>query len=88
MTITLELSDQVEAVLRKAWADLPRATLESLAAEGYRSGKLSCAEVGKMLGHASRWESESFLAAHGAWPGTTLAELTSDLTTLARRPGA
>ena len=33
MTITLDLSEQVEAVLRKAWGDLPRATLESLAVE-------------------------------------------------------
>ena len=87
MTITLDLSEQVEAVLRKAWGDLPRATLESLAVEGYRTGKLSCAEVGKMLGLASRWEAESFLGAHGAWPGTTPGELASDLAAVVRRPG-
>lgn len=84
MTLTLHLPDRIAATLQSAWDDLPRATLESLAVEGYRSGRLSCAEVGEMLGHTSRWESEDFLAAHGAWPGTTIEELESDLATLDR----
>jgi hypothetical protein len=84
VTLTLELPDGVAATLAGAWDDLPRATLESLAVEGYRSGKLSCAEVGELLGHASRWESEDFLAARGAWPGLTVAELQSDLAALDR----
>lgn len=42
----------------------------------------SCAEVGQMLGHSARWESEDFLSAHGAWPGTTIEEIESDLATL------
>jgi hypothetical protein len=84
MVITLELPEQAEAVLRNAWDDLPKAALESLAAEGYRAGKLSCAEVGQMLGHSARWESEDFLSAHGAWPGTTIEEIESDLATLER----
>jgi hypothetical protein len=88
MTLTLQLPDRIAALLRNAWEDLPRATLESLAIEGYRSGKLSCAEVGEMLGHASRWESEEFLAVHGVWPGTTVEEFQSDLAALDRLRGA
>jgi hypothetical protein len=88
MTLTLQLPDRVAALLQSAWDDLPRATLESLAVEGYRSGKLSSAQVGEMLGHASRWESEDFLADHGAWPGTTVEEFQSDLATLDRVRGA
>jgi hypothetical protein len=87
MTITLRLSDRIAAVLQNAWDDLPRATLESLAMEGYRSGRLSQSEVGELLGHASRWESEEFLAAHGVWPGTTVAEFQSDLAALDRLRG-
>ncbi len=83
-TLTLELPDRVAALLQRTWTDLSRATLESLAVEGYRTGKLSCAEVGEMLGHASRWESEAFLAEHDAWPGTTLEEFQSDCATLER----
>lgn len=84
MTITLEIPEQAEAALRGAWSDLPRAALESMAVEGYRMGKLSCAEVGRMLCHSARWESEDFLSAHGAWPGTTVEELESDLRTIER----
>ena len=84
MTLTIQIPDRVAALLQSAWDDLPSATLESLAVEGYRSGRLSCGQVGEMLGHATRWESEDFLAAHGAWPGTTVGELESDLATLDR----
>jgi hypothetical protein len=88
MTLTLQLPDRVAALLQSTWDDLPRATLESLAVEGYRSGRLSCAQVGEMLGHTSRWESEDFLADHGTWPGTTVEEFQSDLATLDRVRGA
>lgn len=88
MTLTLQLPDRVAAMLESAWDDLPRATLESLAVEGYRSGRLSCAQVGEMLGHASRWESEAFLSLHGAWPGTTVEEFHSDLAALDKLRGA
>lgn len=84
MTLTIHIPDRVADLLRSAWDDLPGATLESLAVEAYRSGRLSCAEVGEMLGHTSRWESVDFLADHGAWPGTTAGELESDLATLDR----
>ncbi len=87
MTLTLHLPDHAARLLQEAWDDLPRATLESLAVEGYRSGRLSCAQVGEVLGHASRFESEDFLARHGAWPGTTPGELESDLATLDRLRG-
>lgn len=88
MTLTLQIPDRAAATLRNAWDDLPQATRESLAVEGYRSGKLSCAEVGDLLGHSSRWESEDFLAAHGVWPGATVEDLQSDLATLDRLRGA
>ena len=88
MTLTLHLPDRIAATLQSAWDDLPHAALESLAVEGYRSGRLSCADVGEMLGHTSRWESEDFLAARGVWPGTSVEEFQSDLATLDRLRGA
>lgn len=87
MTLTLHFPDRIADLLQTTWHDLPRAALESLAIEGYRSGKLSCAEVGELLGHSSRWVSEEFLAAHGAWPGTTREELLSDFAALDRLRG-
>lgn len=84
MTVTLQLPDGAATTLQNAWEDLSQAALESLAVEGYRSGKLSCAEVGSLLGHTSRWQAEDFLAAHGVWPGATVEDLESDLATLDR----
>ena len=84
MTVTFQLPDRAAATLRNAWDDLSQAALESLAVEGYRSGKLSCAQVGDLLGYKSRWEAEDFLAAHGVWPGSTVEDLESDLATLDR----
>ena len=80
----MELPDHAEAALRDAWSDLPRAALQSLAVEGYRTGKFSCVQVGQMLGHENRWESEEFLADHGVWPGTNVEEFGSDLAALDR----
>lgn len=45
MTLTLQLPDRIATMLQQAWDDLPRATLESLAVEGYRTGRLSCAQI-------------------------------------------
>jgi hypothetical protein len=87
MTVTLHLPDRISDLLLRAWEDLPRVTLESLAVEGYRSGKFSRAEVGDMLGHASQWETEDFLSAHDAWPGTSLEEFRGDLSALDRLRG-
>lgn len=58
---------------------MSRAMIESLAVEGYRSGRISAFTVGQLLGHESRWETQDFLAEHDAWPGQTVAELDREL---------
>ena len=87
MTVVVEIPDHLAATIQEAWDDLPLATLESLAVEGYRSGKLSAADAGAMLRHSSRWETEDFLASRGVWPGTTVEDLRSDLAALDRLRG-
>ena len=61
--------------------DLSRVTLEALAAEGYRVGKLTHAEVQRMLGLASRWETDTFLKQAAAYLDYTEADLEKDLAT-------
>ena len=56
-----------------------RLALEALAAQGYRSGKLTHAEVQKILGLTSRWETDSFLKRAGAYLDYTEADLEHDL---------
>jgi len=88
MTLTLNIPEPLLRRLEATCTDLPRAVLEGFAAESYRSGTLSRAEVGELLDHQSRWETENFLAAHEAWPAPTLDEVANDIKQLRlmRRP--
>jgi Uncharacterised protein family (UPF0175) len=82
MTLTLHIPDELSAPLEAACGNLPRAVLEGFSVEAYRQGRISTAEVGNLLAHTSRWETEEFLAAHNAWPGPTAEEVAADLQTL------
>lgn len=82
MMITLDIPDILAASLGSAVSDVRRAVAEGFAVESYRAGKFSTAEVREFLGHASRWETEDFLSAHGAWPAPAEEEVLSDLANL------
>lgn len=82
MTITLNIPDLLAAPLSQLQPALPRVILESFAVQGYRQGILSAAQVRMLLGHETRWETEDFLAAHDAWPDTSMAEVTSGAASL------
>lgn len=82
MNLTVEIPDSLFETLRQSCGDLSRAVLEGFAVEGYRSGRLSAAEVGTLLGIENRWETEEFLAQHGAWPAPTADEVTGELEAL------
>jgi len=79
VTLTLTIPDPVLRRLEAACPDVPRAVLEGFAADAYRNGTLSRAEVGALLGHTTRWETEDLLAQHDAWPAPTLTDVTADL---------
>ena len=78
MVMTLDIPETLAAPLKRAEAALPRVLLEGFAVEAYRQGILSAAQVRMLMGHESRWETEDFLAAHDAWPGTTVKQVTED----------
>jgi hypothetical protein len=56
MQITLELPDDIVQELRSKWKDLPRAALESLALEAYRSHALTTAQLRRFLGFETRMQ--------------------------------
>jgi hypothetical protein len=64
-TITVSLPEDIANQLAAAPGDLPRAALEGLALEGYRTGKISSAQLRRMLGFATRIQVHAFLKAHG-----------------------
>lgn len=61
----VQLPEDVARHLASRWRDLPRAALESLALEGYRSGALTQSQVRRMLGFQTRMEVDGFLKDHG-----------------------
>jgi hypothetical protein len=77
--VAIELPEEIASRLGEP-GDLSRVALEALAAQGYRSGKLTHAEVQKMMGFTSRWETDSFLKQAGAYLDYTEADLEHDLT--------
>ncbi|WP_407702757.1 UPF0175 family protein [Thiorhodovibrio litoralis] len=82
MTLTLNIPDPLLRRLETQCADVPRRVLEGFAAEAYRSGSLSRAEVGQLLEHESLWETEAFIASHDVWPSPSVGEAARDIETL------
>lgn len=66
------LNGEIEEVLRKV--------LEQFALEGYKTGKLSYKQIGKILGFSSRFEIDDFLHRHQAFD-YTIEDLKADLKT-------
>jgi hypothetical protein len=79
MNIAIELPPEIASRLAGQHDDLARITLEALAAQGYRSGKLTHAEVQSMLGLSSRWQTDAFLKQAGACLDYAEADLEHDL---------
>jgi hypothetical protein len=64
MQITLELPADIAQGLGSTWNDLPRAALESLALEAYRSHALTAAQLRRLLGFETRMQVDAFLKEH------------------------
>ena len=77
MTLSLPIPAALESSLDRAQPALPKVLLEGFAVEAYRRGILSSAEIGVLMGHESRWDTEDFLSAHDAWPAPTVEEVTA-----------
>jgi len=86
MTLALDIPDAVLRRIEATCPDIPSAVLEGFAADCYRNGTLSRTEVGELLGHRTRWETEDLLARHDAWPAPTLADVAEDLEQLKDLP--
>ena len=79
MNVAIDLPPEIARSLAGPHDDLSRVALEALAAHGYRSGKLTHAEVQRMLGFSSRWDTDAFLKQAGAYLDYSEADLEHDL---------
>jgi hypothetical protein len=64
MQITLDVSEDIARRFALNPEELSRATLEALALEGARSGKLTTEQVRQLLSFSSRYEADGFLKQH------------------------
>jgi len=64
MQMMIELPDDIAVRLESKWKDLPRAALESLALEAYRSRALTAAQLRRLLVFETRMEVDAFLKEH------------------------
>lgn len=78
MNLELQIPDEVAHLLTSGYADLPRAAVEALALEGYRSKRLSEGQVRQVLGLSSRLQVHAFLKDHGVHLHYSLDDLEQD----------
>ncbi len=79
MHVTIELPEEIAEELRaRNGAGLPRAILEMVALEGYRSETLTHAQVGRLLGMEHPLRVEAFLKEHGVPLDYTREDLEQD----------
>ena len=87
MEVTVTIPEDIAAQLHTKWQDLPRAALESLALEAYRSRTLTTAQLRRLLGFESRYELDGFLKQPGIYLDYDLDDLKQDLETIRRVRG-
>jgi hypothetical protein len=81
MRIAIDLAEDIARQLAGNPADLPRAALEALAIEGARAGKLTTEQVRRMLGFATRYETDGFLKQHEVYYHLTASDFNDDAAT-------
>lgn len=81
MEISISVPDDVAERLHSKWNDLPRHVLEALVVDAYRQGVLTAAEVQRILGLPSRYDTDAFLKQAGADLDYTWQDLEEDLAT-------
>ncbi len=81
MEVTINLPEDVARVFSANGADIAREILEATALEGYREGKLSRAQIGRML-HLNRFETDAFLKTHDIPLNYSSEDLEQDRQTL------
>jgi len=75
MEITINLPEDIAGVFSANGENIEREVLEATALEGYRSGKLSQAQVRRMLNLATDMQVDAFLKAHGVYLEYDLSDI-------------
>ena len=82
MNLTLEIPDELAGPMRAGRGDLSRRALEALALEEYKAGRISKAQLRRLLGLGTRYEMDGFLKAHDVWIDANIDDVRQDITDL------
>lgn len=83
MEVTINLPEDIARVFIANGENLEREVMEATAIEGYRTGRLSHSQVGRMLG-LGRFEVDAFFKSHDVPLNYSFDDLESDRRTLDR----
>jgi hypothetical protein len=75
MHLMVEIPDDVAQRLAAAGGDLSRRALEAFAIEEYKLGRLTDADLRRLLGFNTHYELDGVLKAHGVFEPYTLEDL-------------
>ncbi len=81
MQITVEVPEDNARHLAADPRELSRATLEAVALEGARSGRLTTEQVRRLLGFSTRYDADGFLKKHEVYYHLTSEEVERDAAT-------
>jgi hypothetical protein len=84
MNLTVEIPDDLAGRLAAGGGDLSRRALEAFGLEEYKTGRITKAELRRLLGITSRYEFDGFLKAHEIWIDYTVDDFRSEVDTLKR----
>ena len=82
MNLTLPVPDDIADRLSADGDDLSRRALEGFGLEEYKAGRITTAELRRLLGLETRYELDGFLKAHGVWMNYTIDDLRREVATL------
>ena len=84
MELTVHIPDDIAARLCGAASESLSRALEGFGLEEYKAGRITKAELRRLLGFETRYELDGFLKAHDVWMNYTVEDLRREVATLQR----
>jgi hypothetical protein len=78
MDLTVQIPDEVASRMSASGDDLSRRALEALALEEFKSGRISGADLRRLLGFGTRYRLDEFLRSHGVYEDYTMEDFEKD----------
>lgn len=82
MELTVQIPDELAGRMGSSASDISRRALEALALEEFKNGRLTKAELRRLIGFGTRYRLDGFLKSHGVYEDYTMEDFETDRNTL------